>query len=538
MQQKTTLKDFLQFTLISLIIYFAYNFVSHFITQMPIVSGKRILLIEFPIYLALAAPLFFVKFANPISRYFIPNILPLTLYIIFDTVWKFLSRAPRASDIHNIFAIYEFSPLAFSVIILFALAVITLIALQIYKASKLYSKSAIRKTIVVRLLFIATLIAFLQSPLFDTLQKKSFKYMPWAQESTVKKNGRIVTTLYFSKKEQQNRVILKQQANNTIDIFKMLYPKKLIQKPNIYFVVLESFINPNYIQKIQYNQNPLSKDLAPLLNNGKFSHVISPVYGGNTAQAEFEYLTALPALAKVDTIEFNTFSGKAIDSFAKYLAKNGYQSFATIASGSNFFNSKRAYKSLGFQSMRFLKESPDFKQNPNDAKIFDGDMYQYNLKLIKQHLNKNSQPFFSYALGMYGHIPYERNYKDRPDVIKLLNSKNGAIKRIANQFYYRTKALANYIKSIEKLDPNALILISSDHIPAIINKNTHYKFERHINIALLRYKGKFIDLKSRHQYEVPRFISQILSNQTLPKLDSKTLQKLYYKALYQGSKEP
>jgi len=537
-KKNSTLLNYLKFILITFVILYLYNVISHFITQMPIVAGKRVFLIEFPIYLALVTPFYFARAQSPFFRYILPNIFGLTLYAIFDTVYAFLLRSPRISDLKNIDTIFDFYPLAVVGIVIAAALLIFLALLLLKHTKRLYTKAEFKKTILLRSIALIALLFLLQSSAFLKLNERLFKYMPWAEKSTIKKNGRISSFLYFSYQEQKNRAKLLQQANNRIDITNTLYRGKLHKKPNIYFIVLESFINPNYLQKIEYSPNPLATEMLPYLQDGNFSHIISPVYGGNTAQAEFELLTGIPALAKIDTIEFNLFKGGKIDSFVTQLQKNSYQTFATIATGANFFNSKLAYKSLGFQNVRFLKEEENFHQNPNDKKIFDGDLFNYNLKIIKEHLANHKEPFISYILGMYGHIPYERNKKDRPDVIEVKNSKNSAVKRVANQFYYRTKALASYIQNILALDPKSLIFISSDHIPALLNRQIHYKYEKHTNIALLLYKGKFINLKTMHQYEVPHLLWSLLTKQKMPKLTDKQLEQLYFKALYQGVQEP
>ena len=143
---------------------------------------------------------------------------------------------------------------------------------------------------------------------------------------------------------------------------------------------------PNYLKNIKYNQNPLSKELKKYLYKNDFSHIISPVYGGNTAQAEFELLTGIKAFAKINTIEFNVLGGNQIDSFVYQFKKNGYKTIATIATDSKFFNSKLAYQSIGFDEVRFLEERNDFNRNPNDKLIFDGDLFKYNINYLKTYL--------------------------------------------------------------------------------------------------------------------------------------------------------
>jgi hypothetical protein len=45
---------------------------------------------------------------------------------------------------------------------------------------------------------------------------------------------------------------------------------------------------------------------------------------------------------------------------------------------------------------------------------------------------------------MYGHFPYETASEHHPDVVKT-EHEDDRVSKIANQFFYRTTALAEYI---------------------------------------------------------------------------------------------
>lgn len=376
-----------------------------------------------------------------------------------------------------------------------------------------------------------TLIFFLQSEVFKTYHKKLFNYKYWSHQNTVKNNGKMSSFIFYSNLEQENKKNL-HLKNHNINISNTLYKEKIINKKNIYYIVLESFINPNYLKDISFNINPLSTKLKKYLYKGDFSKIISPVYGGNTAQAEFELLTGVKAFSKVNTSEFNVLTGKQIDGFLYQFKKNNYDTVATIASNSGYFNSKSAYKSLGFDKVVFLEEENRFQKNKNDERIFDGDLFSYNLEFLKNNLQKSEKPLFNYVLGVYGHMPYNRNQKDRPDIIQ---TKNSSISRISNQFYYRTEVLAEYINNIIKLDPNSIILVSSDHLPPILNNKIKYNYSKYTNIALLLENGKPINISKKNQYKIPWVIWDMLSNKQINrKYNKDILEKLYLKALNEG----
>ena len=283
---------------------------------------------------------------------------------------------------------------------------------------------------------------------------------------------------------------------------------------------------------LSYNRTPLSNDLAPfLINKRDFSHVISPVFGGKTAQAEFELLTGVRALAKINSIEFNVIEGNPIPSLVNRLKKSGYYTIATIATDAGFFNSKLAYKSIGFQKIHFLEEDNRFQKIKGDKFIFDGTVFRYNLREIK-HLRK---PFLHYTVGMYGHYPFLRNKSLRPDIITTYCG-NTYIRRILNQFYYRTKSLAFYIKNIIKNDPHSIIYITGDHIPPqVLSTKIRYKKEKHVTISLMIIDGKVKNVSGKKFYEIPWYIWDKLTGHTHKRnINNEKMEQIYYKVLSEG----
>jgi phosphoglycerol transferase MdoB-like AlkP superfamily enzyme len=328
----------------------------------------------------------------------------------------------------------------------------------------------------------------------------------------------------------------KETIYKNIDIYKLLYPNPESANKNtfknIHFVVLESFIDPRLLKNVQFDVSPLSHELSPFLLGGeKFSLLKSPVYGGRTAQAEFELLTGVRALAKVDSIEFNVMMGKPANGFIKRLTDSGYKAIATIASGSGYFNSKQAYKSIGFNKVTFLKELNEFASDKSYLPIFDGDLFRYNLELVKKLVKNHEKHLFNYVLGMYGHFPYETASEKYPDVIKVTH-EDDRVRKISNQFFYRTKAIANYISQLRSIDPDSIICITSDHLPPILWDGTQYQLEQYTNSAIFIDSGKVIDISGKEYFQIPWMIWKMVSRgKDNIKIDESQMESIYFKFL-------
>ena len=523
------IKHFFIYLFFSITILISYIYLSNFWILCPEVSITQAYL-ELPILI-----IFFIILYFPIKNIFKSTLFAITpillLYVLFDGFYFFLKRSPRVSDCKNILLVTDFSPIFTIILLVSIIMIITpfiLLVIEFYKKS---TKSVFYFMLTIKILALISFCLYLHQAKLNDYILKNFIYLDWSQSRTIKKNGRFTSFVYYNKISQISYKKVKSYRDSKLNINKLIFGNYSIKKKkNIYIVVLESFIDPRLLKCIKYNRSPISKDLEFYLQGKGFSNVISPIYGGGTAQAEFEILTGIRALAKVDTVEFNTLMGNQISGFTNILAKENYQRYATIATNSNYFNSKSAYKSIGFNNLTFLEEVEDYHHKKDDDVIFDGDMFDYNIKKIKK-LSKKNKPYIFYSLGMYGHIPYIRNKVARKDKIYNCSTNDNRVDRIGTQFYYRTKALAKYIKQILEIDPHSIIYITSDHIPPILNGGIEYKKSKFTNISLLLVDGKNIKIDGLNYYQVPRYIWHILTNKNIKDINQSQEEKIYFKSL-------
>lgn len=496
-----------------------------------------IFFIEIPFAVFFATFFFFPSVKNPWLRYVFPLVPIIVLYGLVDGFFNFMGRSPHFSDFQNFNTIFEFSFVLVLNIFLFAALIPLSIWALINSARKHCSRKQICVSVSIRAALMVLLLFVLSSESLNQIHEQQFNYTVWSEEDTLRENGKFSSFVFYSNQERINqKKLVEIDANNTaLDIHRQLYSGFVKKPQNIHFIVLESFIDPRLIEQLDFEKQVLANELLPYLNNTQdFSHVVSPIYGGGTAQAEFELLTGLKALSKVNQIEFNVMKGGAISSFVSRLEQNQYHAIATIAPSSSFFNSRLAYKSLGFTNIEFLEDDRELNGLPDNGPLFDGDLLQQNLIKIKNTLAEGDAPIFNYVLGMYGHLPFRRNESKRPDVVNV-EHEDDRMRRISNQFYYRTKALAKYLQQLIALDENAIIYITSDHLPSILGPNLSYKLNNKINIALLVNRGKNVDVSGKSLYQIPWLIWDLLSESTQYRnIQDAKMEQLYYKALSQS----
>lgn len=528
MEILNSLKQIAIYMLLSTSLIFGYIELSHSWVDCGGISGK-IFLFEVPILLSIL--LFLYTPFIDIKKNIILSLIPIFgLYVLYDVFYYYLAKSPSMSDLQNIGVLSDFS---LSMLVGLLLVVSTVVIVIIYllfagcrRNTKHCSTVLLVKIIILSIMFYTIPSLYLKDKLV-----KSYHVVGFSQGRTIRKNGRFTSFVYYGIIRNRAKDLLKDYKDKSIDVNKLLFSDVSISKKrNIYIVVLESFLDPRLLMEIELSRDPLSSNLKKYLHDGKFSSVLSPVYGGGTAQAEFEVLTGVKAFALVNSVEFNSLQGKQISGFIDALKDQGYSSYALIASNSNYYNSKDAYKSIGFDEIIFLEEKDNFQLQENDNRIFDGDVYQYQIKEMDQ---KHFQgPYIHYILGMYGHMRYERNLVERPDVIEVKGMPS-SIQRITNQFYYRTKALGKYIDELLKRDPHALIYITSDHLPPVLSGDLKYAKTNRTNIALLIDNGEKVKLEDVFYYDVSKVLMQRLTenNSSINHLGNTLQKEMYFKVM-------
>ena len=149
--------------------------------------------------------------------------------------------------------------------------------------------------------------------------------------------------------------------------------------------------------------------------------------------------------------------------------------------------------------------------------MFDGDLFAQNLHFISPLLrDKDGPPLFNYVLTIYGHVPHIIDEKKRPLVLKMVSSfKDAQLERSANQFFYRSQAVADYVGHLLELDEKSLIILVSDHVPPGQFGKTSYEKLRylnnkkdsiHMNRILIIEDGKVKKYATIHHYDVPSVI--------------------------------
>ncbi|MDD1637285.1 MAG: LTA synthase family protein [Methylococcaceae bacterium] len=227
---------------------------------------------------------------------------------------------------------------------------------------------------------------------------------------------------------------------------------------NIHIVLLESFWDPSELKKAHYKQNPLAPDFRKLWKSAGYSHALDPVFGGYTANSEFEVLCGFPVTK--DTVKFERQLLNDVPCLPHLLADKGYRTVISHPNVPVFWNRVNAYRHLGFQTYWSIQ---DFKlDDMNREFLSDASLYRQVMEKISESLD-TKQPILDYIVTYFGHWNYPLS-ESRPEKVSS-RSKVEEVSTYANTMYYKSRELMAFLDQLRQRDPDGIIVAFGDHLP-------------------------------------------------------------------------
>lgn len=449
---------------------------------------------------------------------------PLVLfYGVFDAYFIMFGRMLRITEITELPEMFQvLPPLALALIgTLLGLPLLAFLASLEFRTRRAAMAMA-SLPLLALLLMVEVTPNFFMTAFQETQQEIIF----YSDTASARNNGRLSMMLYNEARRKSCREkIAGHQMNPTSlhDFDKVITGLKDQQgKRNIHLIVLESFLDPALLKEARFSRNPAHPAFSKLLTK-KGGISISPVFAGGTAQAEFEVLCGAPALREFSGIEFDVFTGAKTPCLPRILAQGGYETNATNAYRPDFFNSTNAYTGIGFEKRYYPQEFAagyDTYFSAGDVTeenyMFDGVLFSQNLAFITKRIRENPKlPIFNYIISMYGHTPHDLNPLKRPKVIEMLgNFRDEGLEKAVNQYYYRTEAIAAFVKGLIAADPKSLIILVSDHLPSLSGRQTYKDLDylggteeaTFLNRIYIIENGRPVRQNTIHHYDIPRII--------------------------------
>jgi len=227
---------------------------------------------------------------------------------------------------------------------------------------------------------------------------------------------------------------------------------------NVHMILLESFWDPSVLSKAGFNRRPLDPRFDRLWKAAGSSSALVPVFGGYTANAEFESLCAFPV--SEEGVKFERRLRNDVPCLPRFLSGLGYTTLVSHPNVAGFWNRTNAYRRIGFQTYWSIDHFETDDMNLDF--LADASLYRQVAARIKPLLD-SGDPVFNYVVTYFGHWDYPLN-DQRPAVIRS-RSQVPEVPSFANTVYYKSKELMDYIKTLQVLDPEGIIVAFGDHLP-------------------------------------------------------------------------
>ncbi|MGM2669185.1 LTA synthase family protein [Bacillus cereus group sp. Bce026] len=312
-------------------------------------------------------------------------------------------------------------------------------------------------------------------------QKSGVDFVLWNQNENYASNGFVLgfisnlDTTVMEKPKNYSKENMLQIAN---DIKKQysgnVGNQKKKEKPNIIFVMSESFWDPTKVTNLSFSEDPVP-NLHHYIENFPGGQTISPTFGGNTANVEFEALTSYSmSLLKPGSIPYQQVitNKKEVPSIPTALKKEGYYTSAIHSFGRTFFKRDDVYKVLGFDKFN----AEDTMENVD----IDGD-YISDLAMSKEiiaELEEQKQPTFIHAVTMQNHFPFTegRFGENLIEISGLENEESkGELETYTEGLRRSDEALQYLIEQLDNLDRPTLLVFFGDHLPSLGTNKSFYK---------------------------------------------------------------
>jgi phosphoglycerol transferase MdoB-like AlkP superfamily enzyme len=331
---------------------------------------------------------------------------------------------------------------------------------------------------------------------------------------------------------------------------------------NIHIVLLESFWDPSELKKAHYKQNPLAPDFLKLWKNAGYSHALAPVFGGYTANSEFEVLCGFPVTK--DNVKFERQLLNAVPCLPHILADKGYRTVVSHPNVPVFWNRTNAYRNIGFQTYWSIQ---DFAlDDMNREFLSDASLYRQVMEKISGSLD-TKEPILDYIVTYFGHWNYPLN-ESRPEKVSS-RSEVEEVSSYANTIYYKSRELMVFLDQLRLHDPDGIIVVFGDHLPFLGENFAGYvdsgvlapnrsdftpaMFKFYVSTPLIIIDGKNGPVKtgSLPLYKVPKLLLDLLNYNEpsimdyvspLPDMRVRPLPGLHFNLLKEGKvdvcKEP
>lgn len=237
------------------------------------------------------------------------------------------------------------------------------------------------------------------------------------------------------------------------------------KRPHIIVIMDEAFSDLTVAGTFATNTE-VAPFISSLKENTISGYTLSSVYGGNTANSEYEFLTGNSmAWLSPNAVPYQQYLRSSTYSMVSYLKSTyDYKCIAMHPYLSSGWNRPAAYECLGFDEMHFIEDFP--QENRIRNYVSDQEMFEV---LTETYEAQKETPLFLFGVTMQNHGGYTYTGDDYTQHISLpdYGDRFPDVEQYLSLIHETDKAVEYLITYFQNVDEDVVIVFFGDHQPKI-----------------------------------------------------------------------
>ena len=244
-----------------------------------------------------------------------------------------------------------------------------------------------------------------------------------------------------------------------------------IRPVNVIVIMNESLSDLSVLPGVESNMDAMPF-LRSLTENTVKGYAYSSVFGGTTANSEYEFLTGnTTAFLPAGTVPYQMYVSPGDPSLAGQMEALGYTTIAAHPYRSSGWNRPTVYADYGFDEVYFESDFQDRAYMRGDERTgYVTDRCDYE-NLIRWYEEKEEgQPLFLFNVTMQNHSAYQMAWTNLPKEVWLtgeLENRFQTVNQYLSLVYQSDQAFEDLIDYFSQVEEPTMILLFGDHQPQV-----------------------------------------------------------------------
>ena len=241
---------------------------------------------------------------------------------------------------------------------------------------------------------------------------------------------------------------------------------EVVRPTNLIVIMNEAWSDYTVLDGVTTNEDPMPF-YHSLTENTIKGYAYSSVFGGTTANSEYEFLTGnTTAFLPAGTVPYHLYVTDGTSSLVAQMNSLGYRTVAMHPYYRSGWNRVAVYDDFGFDEAYFIDDFEDVDYVR--GYVSDKSNYENVIRMVEE--KKDGEPLFLFNITMQNHSGYNQAWTNLDKTVWLtgdLEGKYSTVDQYLSLIRESDEALAGLIEYFESYDEPTMIVMFGDHQPQV-----------------------------------------------------------------------